>query len=178
MDVTKTTSLYPETFDYFDTGFQSFDSTVFLNLKPNQYLFRNSSIADTYCPMEGQVQNYINSLPPLGRRLTDTTATNSTGALNLTVLNIWLERRSESDLGVYDPIFADMFLSLDLTGDVYYPPGEDISILPNGGFAPGETADSIAGTIYGAMLESLIYYKWPGILSSLETMCVATCSAC
>lgn len=87
-------SVYPENFEFFNGGFQTLDSVKFTNIKANQYFFRNSLIPDDYCPMVGKVKNFIDSLPPKSRRLAETATTNTTSTLNLTVFNIWMERRS------------------------------------------------------------------------------------
>jgi len=85
------------------------------------------------CPFTPNVTKYKAPAPPSRRMQVE----------NVSTYNVWVEQRSDTDLCIFRPIFADLFLTTNVSANVFVPAGVDLEELPNGGFAEGEDVNTM-----------------------------------
>jgi hypothetical protein len=66
-------------------------------------------------------------------------------------------------------------LNVVLDGEVYYPPNEDLSTAPNGGFSANEDQFTIWGDISSKRSKAMIHWKFPTLKDDLAKACAVTC---
>lgn len=90
-----------------------------------------------------------------------------------------LDKVRDGEPSIFTSGYMSFFNMINFTGDIYVPPGVNLSSLPNNGFGLGETTNTVWAKIMASMFGPYLHCKYPSMLNTLMqgSSCYASCSS-